>query len=75
MHGVGRSPQWISLWWNNVNHTKQTKKSILYLVRTKASELVDFPDVNTPLECNTGTKRLHIYFICKWTSAEFYINV
>ncbi len=27
----------------------QTKKSALYLVRTKASELADFPCVNTPL--------------------------
>ncbi len=30
------------------NRTKQ-KKSTLYLVRTKASELADFPGVNTPL--------------------------
>ncbi len=34
-----------------VNHTKQ-KKSTLYLVRTKASELADFPGVNTPLDWN-----------------------
>ncbi len=32
-----------------VNRTKQ-KKSTLYLVRTKASELADFPGVNTPLD-------------------------
>ncbi len=33
------------------NHTqkKQKKTTTLYLVRTKASELVDFPGVNTPL--------------------------
>ncbi len=30
------------------NHTKKNK-SILYLVWTKASELADFPGVNTPL--------------------------
>ncbi len=29
------------------NRTKQ-KKSTLYLVQTKASELADFPGVNTP---------------------------
>ncbi len=33
-----------------MNRTKKKKKSTLYLVRTKASELVDFPGVNTPLE-------------------------
>ncbi len=31
-------------------HQTKTKKSTLYLVRTKASELADFPDVNTPLD-------------------------
>ncbi len=29
------------------NSTKQNKKSTLYLVRTEASELADFPGVNT----------------------------
>ncbi len=39
--------------WKRTTHTHthtHTKKSTLYLVRTKASELVDFPGVNTPCE-------------------------
>ncbi len=31
------------------NRTKSKKKSTLYLVRIKASELVDFPGLNTPI--------------------------
>ncbi len=36
---------------------QKNKKSTLNLVRTKASELADFPGLNTPLIC---MKRMHV---------------
>ncbi len=47
------------------NHTKpKKKKSTLYLVQTKASELVDFPGVNTPLISGWAIPLTTIIYLC-----------
>ncbi len=50
--------------------TAPTKKINIYLARIKASELVDFPGVNTPLE--TSPAQIFILLISFWRDINMY---